>query len=40
MAVRRMPLVRAPLLRAADIKQFSPRFEEGFVAAKDYDPDR
>ena len=40
MAVQRAPLVRLPSVWTADIKQFNPRFEEGFVAAKDYDPDR
>ena len=36
----RRPLVRAPPKRAADIRQFNPKFEEEYVAMKDYDPDR
>ncbi len=36
----RQPLVRAPPKRAADIKQFNPKFEEEYVVRKDYDPDR
>ncbi len=36
----RTPLVRAVSIRTADIKQYNPRFEEGYVAARDYDPDR
>ena len=36
----RRPLVRAPPKRAADIRQFNPKFEEEYVARKDYDPDR
>ena len=36
----RQPLVRAPPKRAADIRQFNPKFEEEYVARKDYDPDR
>eukprot|EP00884_Botryococcus_braunii_P010637 jgi/Botrbrau1/19575/Bobra.0035s0060.1 len=37
---QRKKLVRKPGLAAPEIKQYNPRFEEEFVAGKDYDPDR
>ena len=36
---QRRPLVRKPASRA-DVKQYSPQFEEEHVPGKDYDPDR
>lgn len=36
----RKPLSSAVISRAPEAKQFNPRFEEGFVKGKDYDPDR
>ncbi len=36
---RRRPLTRAAAAKP-EVKLFNPRFEEAFVAGKDYDPDR
>lgn len=36
----RRPLFNQSLLMLKQVKQFNPRFEEDFVAKKDYDPDR
>lgn len=37
---QRQPLVRKAAKRVADVKQYTPQFEEEYVAGKDYDPDR
>lgn len=36
----RRPLVRKGATWNPEVKLFNPRFEEDFVAGKDYDPDR
>lgn len=36
----RRPLVRKGAVKNAEVKLFNPRFEEDFVAGKNYDPDR
>ncbi|KFM28610.1 Nucleolar protein 14 [Auxenochlorella protothecoides] len=38
--VARRPLVLAAAVRIAEARQYNPRFEDGYVATKDYDPDR
>lgn len=39
-AASRRPMVNVHLLRVAEKRSFNPRFEEGYVQGKDYDPDR
>jgi hypothetical protein len=36
----RKPLVRKTANKSSEVKLYNPRFEEDFVAGKDYDPDR
>ena len=36
----RRPMVNVHLLRVGEKRSFNPRFEEGYVQGKDYDPDR
>ena len=40
LTVQRKPLQRKAGAKAAAVKLFNPRFEDDFVAGKDYDPDR
>lgn len=35
-----MPLVSQALRGVVKVKQYNPRFEDGFVLGRDYDPDK